>query len=126
VGIVFIENPNLISSFSSWTEKMTTAKRLMNPYPEFPDLIDSAVLFFGLMGLSDFFLAGVRFIAYKATRRVLSNILSGVALVLFSYLIYLYGHGLKWTVALAIEVVACGLLIILYSTLRYLFPRKLR
>jgi hypothetical protein len=124
VGIVFIANPNVISSFSSWTEQMAKAKSLLRP-PQ--DLIDSAALFFGLIGLSDFFLAGVRFIAYRVTRRVLSNILSGVALVLFSYLIYLYGrHGLTWQVALATEVVACGLLVIVYSIMHYLFPKKLR
>jgi len=124
VGIVFIANPNVISSFSSWTQQMTKAKSLLRP-PQ--DFIYSAALFFGLIGLSDFFLAGVRFIAYRVTRRFVSNMLSGVALVLFSYLIFLYGrHDLTWQVALAIEVVACGLLVIVYSTIHYLFPRKPR
>jgi DNA-directed RNA polymerase subunit RPC12/RpoP/drug/metabolite transporter (DMT)-like permease len=124
IGIVFIANPNVTSNFSSWTEQMTKAKSLSRP-PQ--DLINSAALFFGLIGLSDFFLAAVRFIAHRVTRRALSNILSGAALVLFSYLIYLYGrHELTWQVALATEVVFCGLLVIVYSTLHYLFPKKLR
>jgi hypothetical protein len=123
VGIVFIANPNVITSFSSWTQQMADAKTLLRPSV---DLINSAALFFGLIGLSDFFLAGVRFIAYRVTRRVLSCILSGVALVQFSYLIYLYGrHDLGWQVALAVEVVACGLLVMVYSVVRYLFPKKL-
>jgi hypothetical protein len=123
VGIVFIANPNVISSFGSWSEQMADEKTLLRPPL---DLINSAALFFGLIGLSDFFLAGVRFIAYRITRRVLSNILSGVALVLFSYLIYLYGrYYLTWQVALATEVVACGLLIMVYSVVRYLFTKKL-
>jgi drug/metabolite transporter (DMT)-like permease len=124
IGIVFIANPNVISNFSSWTEQMTKAKSLLRP-PQ--DLIYSAALFFGLIGLSDFFLAGVRYVSHRTRRRVLSNMFSGVALILFSYLIYLYGrHDVTWPVAFATEIVACGLLIILYSTLRYLFPRKLR
>jgi len=123
VGAVFLANPSVVSSFSSWIEQMTTAKTLSRP-PQ--GLIDSATIFFGLIGLSDFFLAGVRFMADKRMRQVLADILSGVALVLFSYVIYLYGrHTLTWQMVLATEAVACGLLIILYSVLRYLFPKKL-
>lgn len=122
VGIIFIANPNVISSFNSWTEQMANAKTLLRP-PQ--DVIDATVLFFGLIGLSNFFIAGIRFIAFRVTRRVFSNILSGIALVLFSYLIYLYGrHYLAWQVALATEIVACGLLITVYSVVRYLFPKK--
>jgi hypothetical protein len=64
--------------------------------------------------------------ADKHMRRVLADILSGVALALFSYLIYLYGtHAFAWQMVLAAEAVTVGLLIILYSVLRYLFPKKL-
>jgi uncharacterized membrane protein len=123
VGIVFIANPNVISNFNSWIQQMADAKSLLRPSL---DLINSAALFFGLIGLSNFFLAGIRFIVYRTNRRVFSSILSGIALVLFSYLIYLYGQrDLTWEVALAIEVVVCGLLVMVYSIVRYLFPKKL-
>jgi len=123
VGVIFLANPNLVSDFRLWVEKLTTEKAISRP-PK--GAIDSAALFFGLIGLSDFFLAGVRFMADKRMRRVLADILSGIALVLFSYFIYLYGgHTLTWQMALAAEAVTCGLLIILYSILRYLFPKKL-
>ena len=123
VGVIFLANPNLVSDFRLWVEKLTTEKAISRP-PK--GAIDSAALFFGLIGLSDFFLAGVRFMADKRMRRVLADILSGIALVLFSYFIYLYGgHTLTWQMALAAETVTCGLLIILYSILRYLFPKKL-
>jgi len=102
---------------------MTTAKKLSRPTQ---DLIDSATLFFGLIGLSDFFLAGVRFMAHQRLRRVLTDILFGVALAFFSYFIYLYGTGaFAWQIVLAAEAVTVGLLVILYSVLRYLFPKKL-
>ena len=124
VGVVFVVNPNVVSDFGSWIEKMTKEKTLLRPYQ---GLIDSATLFFGLIGLSNFFLAGVRFMVNKAMRRVLADILTGVALVLLSFLIYLYGsHVLAWQMVLAIEAVACGLLIILYSLMRYIFPKKLQ
>lgn len=122
VGIIFLANPNLISDFRLWIERMRSQETLLRPTR---GLIDSAALFFALIGISDFFLAGVRFMAHQRLRRVLSNILSGVALVSFSYFIYLYGgHALTWQMTLAAEAVVCGLLIILYSVLRYLFPKR--
>jgi peptidoglycan/LPS O-acetylase OafA/YrhL len=122
VGIVFILNPNVVSDFSSWVERMTNEKILSRP-PQV--LITSAALFFGLIGLSDFFMAGTRLAVFKVKRRVLADILSGVALLLFSYLIYLYGNrALTWQAVLATEVVAAGLLIVLYSVLRHLFLKK--
>ena len=123
VGIIFLANPNLISDFSSWIERMRTQETLLRPTQ---GLIDSAALFFALIGISNFFLAGIRFMARQRLRRVLSGILSGVALVSFSYFIYLYGtRALTWQMTLAAEAVVCGLIIILYSVLRYLFPKKL-
>jgi hypothetical protein len=123
VGVIFLANPTLISDFSSWVKKLSTDKTISRPPLE---LINSAALFFSLIGISDFFLASVRFIAHQRLRRVLTDILSGVALVLFSYFIYLYGgHTLSWQMVLAAEAVTVGLLIILYSVLRYLFPKKL-
>jgi hypothetical protein len=124
VGITFVANPNIASQFRTWTEQMSTQKTLLRPPQE---LIDSAALFFGLIAASNFFLAGLRFVADKALRRVLISVLSGVALALFSYLIYLYGrHELAWQTVFAIEVIAVGLLVILYSLARYLFPKRLR
>jgi len=123
VGIIFLANPNLISDFRLWIETMTTQKTLLRPTQGF---IDSAVLFFALIGISDFFLAGVRFLAHQRLRRVLTEILSGVALALFSYFIYLYGtRAFAWQMVLAAEAVTVGLLAILYSVLHYLFPKKL-
>jgi len=124
VGFIFLANPNIISHFSSWIEKMGTQKALSRPPQE---LIDSAILFFAIIGISNFFIAGVRFMVDKLMRQVLTDTLLGVALVLFSYLIYLYGvHALAWQMVLAAEAVACGILIIIYSVLRFLLPKKLQ
>jgi len=123
VGIIFLANLNLVSDFRLWVERMTAEETLSRP-PQ--GLIDSAALFFGLIASSNFFMAGVRFMANERKRRVLTDILSGVALALFSYFIYLYGtHAFAWQMVLAAEAVTVGLLIMLYSVLRYLFPKKL-
>jgi len=119
VGIVFIANPNLVSDFSSWIEQMTGEQHLIRP-PE--GLVSSAILFFTLIGLSNFFEAGIKLWITKIMRQVLADILSGVALVLFAYLIHLYGsYALTWQMVIAIEAIAVGLLVVLYSIARYVF-----
>jgi len=122
VGMVFVASPNIVSDFSLWIEQMTTAQDLIRP-PE--GLILGAITFFGLMGASDFFKAAIRLRIARSRRRVLTDMLSGIALVLFAYLIFLYGsHVLRWQMVLAIEAVAVGLLVILYSVIRSALSRK--
>jgi len=119
VGIVFVANPNLVSDFSSWIEQVTDEQHLIRPSE---GLVSSAILFFTLIGLSNFFEAGIKLWIVKARRRVLADILSGVALVLFAYLIHLYGsYALTWQIVIAIEAIAVGLLVVLYSIARYVF-----
>jgi len=124
VGFLFLINPNLIANFGSWIEDMAKQKTLLRP-PQ--GLINSAILFFAVIGVSSFFIGGVRFMSDRVMRRLLADISTGTALVLFSYLIYLYGtHALAWHVVLAAEAVVIGILIIIYSALRFLFPKKLQ
>lgn len=119
VGIVFVANPNLVSDFSSWIEQVTDEQHLIRPSE---GLVSSAILFFTLIGLSNFFEAGIKLWIVKARRRVLADILSGVALVLFAYLIHLYGsYALAWQMVIAIEAIVVGLLVVLYSIARYVF-----
>jgi hypothetical protein len=124
VGVIFVANPNMVSDFRLWIERLASEKALSRP-PQ--GLITSATLFFGLIGLSDFFMVGIRLMTVRAGRRALSDVLSGIALLSFSYLISLYGgHALTWQMVLAIEAIVCGLLIILYSAIRYLFLAERR
>ena len=79
-------------------------------------LIFSATIFFGLLGVFEFFKAIVRLWAKTSKRRVLAGTLQGVALVLFAYLLDLYRRALVgWQFVLALEVVAVGLLVVIYS-----------
>ena len=117
VGIVFTLNTGIFSDFGSWFEQMAAQKDFVRP-PD--DLISSAALFFGLIGASNFVMAGIRLAAGQAKRRALSDTLSGVALVLFAYLVNLYGtRSIEWQRVFAVEAVAVGLLIVLYTLVRY-------
>jgi hypothetical protein len=118
IGIIFIANPNIFSQLNSWTKQMSTAQMLLRPPRE---IINSAVLFFALIGLSNFFVSGIRFMTYKSKRRALGDVLSGVALMTFSYFVYLYGQRtLRWEMALAVEVAVIGLLVVAYGVVGYL------
>jgi len=122
IGIIFAANPNVLSNFRLWVEQMIREERIVRP-PQ--GLIRSATLFFGLIGLSNFSLAGIRLVFEKVGRRVLGDVLSGVALLSFAYLINLYGmRALTWQMVLAIEAILCGILVIVYSALRYVFRKK--
>ncbi|MDH5689503.1 MAG: hypothetical protein OEZ48_16765 [Candidatus Bathyarchaeota archaeon] len=122
VAITFLANPNMVSDFQLWIERVTSENILLRPSQ---GLITSATVFFGLIGLSNFLVAGVRFKLDKATRRAFADILSGMALLLFSYLIYLYGsYALAWQMVLTIQIVAIGLLVILYGVVVHLFLKK--
>jgi hypothetical protein len=123
VGIFFVANPNIVSDFRVWVEAMTDSQTFVRP-PQ--GLINSAALFFGLIGVSNFFVAGVRFMAYKGRRRVLADVLSGVGFVVFSYLLYLYGNGtLRGLTVLAIELVVIGLLVMSYAAVRFLLVKEI-
>lgn len=116
-GIIFIMNPGIFSDFGLWIETMVAQEGLVRP-PE--DLITSATVFFGLIGVSSFVVAGLRLAVGRTWRRALSDALSGVALVLFAYLIHLYGiRSITWQTVFAMEAVAVGLLVVLYSLVRY-------
>lgn len=118
VGIIFIVNTDLFSQLNSWVERMSNAQMLSRPPQE---IINSAVLFFALVGVSDFFVSGVRYMVYERKRRALGTAFSGVALIAFSYLIYLYGqHTLAWQLVLAYEIVVIGLLVMVYAIARHL------
>ena len=122
VGIVFTLNPGIFTDFGSWIEQMAAQEAFVRP-PE--RLITTFAVFFGLIAVSNFAVAGIRLAVSRAPKRALSDTLSGVALVLFAYLIHLYGnYSITWQMVFAIEAVAVGLLIVLYSVVRYVLLAK--
>ena len=121
VGIIFTMNPNIIDDFRSWIIMINAAHVPVRP----PDgLIYSASLFFSVVGILDFVMAGIRLAAGDLKRRALKDVLSGLALILFAYLVNLYSENyFTWEAVLGIEAIACGMLIMVYSVGRYWFRR---
>ena len=122
VGIVFTMNPGVFSDFGTWVSTMSSQKTFVRP-PE--GLLTGAMWFFGIMGVSDFATAGFKLVLGKGWRRVLSDALAGVAMILFAYLINLYSNrSITWQTVFATEAVAVGLLVVLYSLVRYALLRE--
>lgn len=119
VGLVFQMNTGVHTEFLTWVESMADSEALVMP-PE--TLLNSAVLFFGLIGLSNFLTAVIRFLIDKDRGRITTDVLSGVGILAFAYLINLWSSGaVTWTMVLAYEAILVGALIILGSVLRQMF-----
>jgi hypothetical protein len=116
VGLVFQMNTGVHTDFLTWIESMAESEAFVMPPGT---LVNSAVFFFGLIGLSNFLTAAIRFLVDKNMGRIITDILSGVGLLAFAYLINLWSHGsLTWTIVIAYEAIIVGVLIILGSLLR--------
>ena len=116
VGVILISNPNLFSELGTWIEQMADQGNVVRP----PDgLIFSGIVFFGLMGVSDFIKVFIRLAVDSSRKKALSDIHSGVALVGLAYFLHLYRNDvISWQLTLAFEIVVIGLLLISYSTFR--------
>ena len=113
VAYIFFTNPWIPSDVFDWIEKL--GQGLFDPSTR---LIFIFALFLGLIGLSNFILAGIRIALRQSWRRPLKDILGGFGLLLFAYLINLYGQGfLTWQIALVLGIVVIGLLVITYGVI---------
>ncbi len=123
IGIVITVNANVFSNVGVWLKQLTNERVWIRP-PE--ELITSFTLFLGLSGISNFFMAALRFVGNRSRRHVLIEVLSGFALIFFAYLINQYNnHALRLRMVGAIEIIVCGLLIILYTILRHIFYNRM-
>jgi hypothetical protein len=121
VAIVFLSNVNIFEEFRQWIDLMTTRQTFVRPSD---GLLSSAKLLFILAGISNFVMAGIRMAFSDVKNRIISDALSGVALVLFAYFIQLYAaRSITWAAALGYEAIAVGLLVMLYSALWYMLKR---
>ena len=83
VGVVFLANPNIFTNFQAWGENMVNVKYIPRP-PE--ALIWSGVLFFAAAGVSDFVTAALRYSMKGRRRKVLGDVFTGIALIVFAWL----------------------------------------
>ena len=115
VGVVFYLNSGVFSEFISWVQGMGDAGTYIKPPGS---MMNSVVTFFGLIGASNFLTAIIRLQIDRTPRRIISDIFSGIALLVFAYLINLHFSGaMTWMVALAYEAIVVGIMVIVGALL---------
>ena len=115
VGIVFQLNSGVFSQFISWVQGIGDAGAYIKPPGS---MMKSIVTFFGLIGASNFLTAIIRLQIDRTPRRIISDVLSGIALLVFAYLINLHFSGaMTWMIALAYEAIVVGILVIVGALL---------
>jgi len=120
VGYILSTNPWIWSEIQ--TLFMNLGKGVFKPSTR---LIYVFALFLGLIGVSNFAIAGVRFAFRRSWRRILSDALSGIGFISFAYFIYQYGQGLMtWRMALLLEIIIIGILVILYGVIASYLKRS--
>jgi len=115
VAIVIALNPSVFSEFFRWVDRMAREGVASRPPG---GLISSAAIFWGLLGLGNFFVAAVRFSARQWRLKILADVLGGVALLSFAYLLILYGDRvITSSLVLAFLAGIVGALIFVYIIL---------
>src|SRR5256885_8788614 len=87
LGIVFFLNGNLLTELRRWWDQVVAGRGAFRP-PE--GVIASARLFWGLLGVSNFGIAFLRWFFTRSRIRTLGALLGGIAMVMFSYFLYRY------------------------------------
>jgi hypothetical protein len=110
VGVVYQLNSGVFSEFISWVQGMGDVGIYIKP----PDsMVNSVITFFRLIGASNFLTAIIRLQVDRTPKRIIADIFSGIALIVFAYLINLHFNGvMTWMVVLAYEAIVIGILVI--------------
>ncbi|NWG08990.1 MAG: zinc-ribbon domain-containing protein [Nitrososphaerales archaeon] len=121
VGYILITNPWIPSDVQSLFENL--GKGVFEPPSK--QLRYIFALFLGLIGVSNFAMAGIRAIFRQPWRKPLGDMLPGVGLISFAYLVYLNSKGLMtWQIVLVLGVIIIGMLIILYGIIVSYFKKS--
>ena len=116
VGIILYTYGNPLWDFISWAESMGNAGSLLKPPIR---LLDVAYMLFGLSGLSNIATVALRFTVDRNPRRIMSDLLSGIGLGAFAYLVSMYAADtISFSGVIGSQAIVVGLLIIVYYVSR--------
>ncbi len=121
IGYVLVANPWIPTYIIQWFEKLGQGT------PESPsrELRYVFALFLGLIGASNFAIAGIRVALRQPWRRPLGDTMSGVGLISIAYLIYLNSQGLMtWQMVLVLGIIIVGILVISYGIIVFSFLKS--
>jgi len=124
VGIVFTLNTNLLTDFRAWYDRISVEGLFARP----PDgVITSGILFFGLLGLSNFLTAGLRWILDRNRFGALSRVLGGIGFASLALLIWRYAaRGISGPLVVSIWTAILGTLLVIYIAIGLYWVRARR
>ena len=112
LGIVFYLNGNLLTELRRWWDQVLVGRGAFRP-PE--GVIVSAGLFWGLLGVSNFGIAFLRWLFTRSRIRTLGALLGGIAMVMFSYFLYRYSlRDMSGSIIVALEAGVIAVLLFVY------------
>jgi len=112
LGIVFYQNGNLLTELRRWWDQILAGRAAFRP-PE--GLIVSAGLFWGLLGVSNFGIAFLRWFFTRSRIRTLGALLGGTAMVTFSYFLYRYSlRDMSGSLVVSLEAAVIAVLLFVY------------
>jgi hypothetical protein len=112
VGVVFYLNQNLLTEIRRWWDQILAGQIAFRP-PE--GLIISAAWFWGLLGVSSFGIAFLRWMFTHARIRTLGAVLDGIAMIAFAFFLYRYSlRALSGSLVIALEAAVLAALLFIY------------
>ncbi|MEM3382765.1 MAG: zinc ribbon domain-containing protein [Nitrososphaerales archaeon] len=121
VGYIFLTNTWILSEFQAFFESLGEGVFV----PPSSQLRYIFALFLGLIGLSDFVMAGIRVFLRQSWRRPLKDVLSGFGAILIAYLVYLNSQRLMtWQMVVVLSIITIGILVIIYGIILSYFMRR--
>lgn len=112
LGIVFYLNGNLLTELRRWWDQILAGRAAFRP-PE--GVIASAGLFWGLLGVSNFGVAFLRWFFTRSRIRTLGALLSGIAMITFSYFLYRYSlRDMSGSLVVGLEAAVIAILLFVY------------
>lgn len=124
VGIVFTLNSGLLNDFRLWWDRVVAGGLFVRPPA---GIIESGILFFGLLGLSNFLTSGLRWLLDRSRFGALARVLAGVAFLALALLLTRYGsQAISGQLVVSIWTAVLGALLIIYIALGLYWVRTRR
>ena len=124
LGLVFTLNTNLLNDFRAWWDTVVPGSLFVRP-PE--GIIGSGIVFFGLLGFSNFLTSGLRWVLDRSRFGALARVLAGLGFVSLAVLIWRYSQRtISGSLVLSIWTAVLGSLLVAYIAVGLYWVRSRR
>src|SRR5438552_874097 len=124
VGIVFTLNTNLLNDLRFWSDLIVANGLFVRP----PDgIIASGIIFFGLLGLSNFLTSGLRWILDRSRFGALARVLAGVGFLSLAFLTWRYSlRAMSGSLVISVWTAILGTFLVIYIAVGLYWVRARR